>query len=183
MANNNNRRLPKVTLEIFEPGEEDQTLRTSAWFITINTNRAAKTVGEYDRLKEGLDALLREMQDFDNLQNIVQFTNRLNVKGAARYVNDGRDYSTDTIESIESVDFRARIEKSPSTAPLNPNRVHIHIYVKIQHRSNIHLSQEEIKQLADTVLRPYGVTGVYVNIRTANTGTANITKYLGKPQL
>lgn len=186
--NNNNNlptRLPRVTLEIFEPGDVDQELRTSAWFITINTNKAAPTVDQFETLKQGLRRVAEELQDPNNMKRYVIWTNRINVKGPVRYVNGPRNYELDSIDTLESVDFRVRIEKSPSTAPLNPNRVHMHIYLKIVHRSNIHLNQSEIRDIANEVLvnNIYGVTGVYVNIRTANTGMDNILKYLGKPQL
>ena len=184
MANNNNNRLPKVTLEVLEAGEADQTLRTSAWFITINTNKQATTVEQYDHLKEGLRRVANALQDFDNLKRMIVFTSQINVKGAPRFLHD-HDYETDTIDTVESVDFRVRIEKSPSTAPRNPNRVHMHIYMKVVHRSNIHLDQQEIKNIANEILvnGEYGVSGVYVHIRTANTGMDNIVRYLGKPQI
>lgn len=187
MANNNNtnQRLPRVTLEILEEGDADQELRSSAWFITINTNKAATTVHEYNHLKTGLHEVLAALQDYDNLKRIIMFTSRINVKPRAvnRFTVGPRKYELDSIDTIEAVEFRARIEKSPSTAPRNPNRVHMHIYVKITHKSNIHLNQLEIKHISNEILANYGVVGAYVHIRTANTGTDNITRYLGKPQI
>lgn len=189
MANNNNnntnQRLPRVTLELIDEGEADQELRTSAWFITINTNRTATTPEEYQTLKTGLSEVIRSLQDYENLKRIIIFTSRINVKPLAqnRFTDGPRRYELDSLDKIESVEFRARIEKSPSSAPRNPNRVHMHIYLKITHRSNIHLNQEEIKSISDEILRAYGVNGVYVHIRTANTGADNIVRYLGKPQI
>lgn len=183
--NNNTRRLPNVTLEIYEPGQVDQDLRSSAWFITINTNRAAHTRAEFDHLSEGLREVANELKSPEGLEQIIVFTNRLNVKGPARYAAEGRQYNLDDIEKVDSVEFRVRIEKSASTAPMNPNRVHMHIYMKVVHRSNIHLDQAAIKQIANNILvnMNYRVAGVYVHIRTANTGNDNIMRYLGKPQL
>ena len=183
--NNTNQRLPTISSEIIEEGDADQELRTSAWFITINTNVSANTPEEYHALRGGLYQVLEALKDYDNLQKIIIFTSRINVKPLPvnRFTRGPRRYELDSLDSVRTVDFRARVEKSPSSAPRNPNRVHMHIYLKITHTSNIHLSQEAIKQIADTILIPYGVTGTYVHIRTANAGVDNIMRYLGKPQL
>jgi len=73
------------------------------------------------------------------------------------------------------------VERTPLAA-YNPKRMHMHVYLKLNHTSNVKLSYECMKDLTEEILQPYGVNGVYLTIKSAPVGIENIMEYLGKKQ-
>jgi hypothetical protein len=95
--------------------------------------------------------------------------------------NDGTE---DNIQSVFDQDKFKKIEvkwKLETGTTDTGGRVHIHIILKIEHRSRFHVRRDEIKRAFVKFLRPeFGVTNPMIYIKALGNQIASIEDYLEK---
>lgn len=155
----------------------------SGWVITLQTNVVPDEDKPQALLLRGIKDVVEAWRTRDNLFRIFEFTNDGIEKRKARdkSFDDKIDYTERGVEYIDRIEWRIAPEITPPGSK-NEGRFHAHIYVKVRHRTNLRLSYEGLKEIADDVLRadPYMLNGCYISIATAKMTEANIMRYLRK---
>lgn len=143
--------------------------RTTAYFVLVDTKYKPQTPAETARAKEYADEW---MQDFKaSLNNVVTF-NKKSHNWDSQYIDDVNiKYVTEL--GLGRIKLDGTVGKTGKT-------IHIHIYIKIDHKSNITITQPDLYEFFKSrITYDLGSDNIYVS-RPRLIGENRVFEYMTK---
>lgn len=149
--------------------ESKKKIKTSAFLVTINSNRSDNGLIDYNLLLKTYKELITYLFSDSNAIKLIK-CKACDVKEGSFTCN----CTQQEIESkIESIELKTSLEEGPMF-----KKLHSHTFVTVKHTTKIHIDKKRVVTVGKYFMDRIGMPGIYVNIQYINSGIAKATQYV-----